>query len=603
MNMIKLDIFSKSILLYSYFLITESDKITLMSVEWFTSKRCNIQQLKVLNVFNKNSMKWNSKLRNHEKFLNYHGCELTLMMPVPDRDSTKSGLSSITSIIFQMASKKNNFKHYFQPVISRSQYMMNSSKESLNLVPDNKQVKIPNVYFEFTDIQKTATELRTSNSVMDLQYTVLVTPGELFTPYEKLLLPFDFWTWIFVFITFSTTFVSIFCINHLPEKIKDVVYGNKVRTPVWNVVGLIFGIGQTRLPDKSFARFIFILFIWFCLIFQVCFQSKLFEFMTSEPRRPSPVSIRDLIDMNYAIYTFSSETALASGLYHGSKNIVRINPVKFANLFMTQSRNASAKLVLVIDEINLQALKQFTKTNPDWKRIANGNKFKSQQVFAFHDYAFHFRMLKKTIDNMIDSGQMENLIKNYYSNSPNNEDSYDDEPRVLAMSDLEFGFYIWIGCCCISILGFVFELLWSFFKDTKTSIPVERPITNLGTRYRSDHEQSDEIDIDQTDEVDYGEFDKQKMRQDGQDQEQQNTNQNDDINIEPEGHNVEVLAEVHQSDEMEESILYFEAIIDSNERRQSESQATDLTEAISSFMRIELFECQEPIECDFLDKN
>ncbi|CAG9797955.1 unnamed protein product [Chironomus riparius] len=581
-NDIQLDRNYDILLVYSYFFISESDEIKLVSIEWFGPKMCK-PHLKTINIFNKESMKWLSKLKNYEKFLNFHECELTLLVRVSDRNTIKSELGSITSTIFTIASKNYNFTPTFQLGDFDSEHILHESKTDVHLIPVSHTIRAPNVYFEIIDIKRKSSRIRTSNSVMDLQYTVLVPPGELFTPYEKLLLPFDFWTWIFVFITFSITFVSIFCINHLPEKIKDVVYGNKVRTPVWNVVGLIFGIGQTRLPDKSFARFIFILFIWFCLIFQVCFQSKLFEFMTSEPRRPSPVSIRDLIDMNYAIYTFSSETALASGLYHGSKNIVRINPVKFANLFMTQSRNASAKLALVIDEINLQALKQFTKTNPDWKRIENGNKFKSQQVFAFHDYAFHFRMLKKTIDNMIDSGQMENLIKNYYSNSPNNEDSYDDEPRVLAMSDLEFGFYIWIGCCCISILGFVFELFWSFFKNTKTSIPVERPITNLGTRYRSDHEQSDEINIDQTDEVDYGETNKQKMRQDGQDQQHQNMNQNDDNNLEPEGHNVKVLAEVHQSDEMEESILYFEAIIDSNEKRQSESHATDLTEAMSSF--------------------
>lgn len=69
------------------------------------------------------------------------------------------------------------------------------------------------------------------------------------------------------------------------------------------VVGLIFGIGQTRLPDRSFSRFILLLFIWFCLIFQVCFQSKLFEFMTSEPRRPLPKTIQDLIQRNYSMYS------------------------------------------------------------------------------------------------------------------------------------------------------------------------------------------------------------------------------------------------------------------------------------------------------------
>jgi hypothetical protein len=71
--------------------------------------------------------------------------------------------------------------------------------------------------------------------------------------------------------------------------------------PAYNVVSIFFGIGQTRLPVENFSRFVWLLFIWFCLIFRTCYQSKLFEFMTSDMRKPLPESVDDLREMNYTI--------------------------------------------------------------------------------------------------------------------------------------------------------------------------------------------------------------------------------------------------------------------------------------------------------------
>lgn len=310
----KLGIYSKSILIYSHFLVTDAEKITLLSVEWFGPKKCNLIQLKTLNIFSKKSMKWNKKLRNHEKFLNFHGCELTLMLPVPNKELVESRMKSIYPAVFEIASKKYNFKQSFQPVISKDERMLYQRSENIELVPVNQQTKMPNVYFELTDLKRYSFEFRVSNSIMDLQYAILVTPGELYSPYEKLLLPFDAETWILILVTFFATFITIFITNRMPDKIKNLIYGKKIRTPVWNVVGLIFGIGQTRLPDKSFARFILLLFIWFCLIFQTCFQSKMFENLTSKPRRPSPETIRGLIECNYTTFSFSREAIFASGI-------------------------------------------------------------------------------------------------------------------------------------------------------------------------------------------------------------------------------------------------------------------------------------------------
>ena len=153
-----------------------------------------------------------------------------------------------------------------------------------------------NVFFEVRSLHHVDNNYKASGIVADLNVLIFVTPAEKYTAYEKLFLPFDLETWILLSVTFLSTFVSIQIINRFSKSTQSLVYGKNIENPIWNVISIFFGISQTRLPTKNFSRFILIMFIFFCLIFRTCFQSKFFEFMTSEPRRPAPKTIDDVID-------------------------------------------------------------------------------------------------------------------------------------------------------------------------------------------------------------------------------------------------------------------------------------------------------------------
>ena len=163
--------------------------------------------------------------------------------------------------------------------------------------------KIPHVILQMNSLHLIKHPLiRTSNVVANVDFRMVFTPPEKYTPYEKLTLPFDIETWILLITTFMLTFLSILIINRLSKNTRSLVYGNAVDTPIWNVISIFFGISQTKLPNKNFSRFILIIFIYFCLIFRTCFQSKFFEFMTSEPRQLPPKTIKDLIDRKYEVF-------------------------------------------------------------------------------------------------------------------------------------------------------------------------------------------------------------------------------------------------------------------------------------------------------------
>lgn len=314
----RISVFSKSIFYFSYFVVNEQDKVILASSEWFSGNKCSEAHFKKLNVFHKNSMKWDSKLSNYEKFLNFYGCELVQMLPPVqnhgmvqnsggyvyiNEKGTNFTIHGITPIIFQLASNVYNFTAFFQPALIEPTLLFEFMSSNVNLIAINGSYKHPHVYFENCLLTFQSRLIRISKAFLNLKAYIIVTPGMLYTSFEKVLLPFDSTTWILLLTTFIITFLTIFLVKQLNTTIQNVIFGDKINNPFWNVISICFGISQVKLPKQNFSRFILLLFVFFCLIFRTCFQSKYFEFMTSVPRRAPPKTISDLIKRNYDVHT------------------------------------------------------------------------------------------------------------------------------------------------------------------------------------------------------------------------------------------------------------------------------------------------------------
>ncbi|CAG9800605.1 unnamed protein product [Chironomus riparius] len=453
----ELNIFSGSFIHFSFFITNEAETVTLSTFEWFSSNECNNIYLKKLNVFDKKSLKWRSELKNYEKFLNYHGCELVMMLPLVTLDSVNyhpSGyilksksdsndkMVGITPIIFEITSQFHNFTTDFQGV------QMDDSWENVEnpteiVESNNTDQKITNVYFEVLTMYNIYQGVATSNVVANHKVLMFVTPAEKYTQYEKFFLPFDLQTWILVSITFVLTFVMIFVINLLSKSVQSLFYGQNVDTPIWNVISIFFGISQTELPTKNFSRFILVLFIYFCLIFRTCFQSKFFEFLTSEPRRSPPESIDDLIDRGYSVLTMSQTFKFCSNTYRKElwPNIKVLSPNAFDYAHFKQASNSSAKIALCIDEFYHDSQEFIHQKNFGWNQLKDTVLYTTYDVFLFIDNSFYFQMFKKVINDLIPTGIMNHLIEYNYTKKIK-FDKIEKEPQVLNVDDLLFGFKI-----------------------------------------------------------------------------------------------------------------------------------------------------------------
>lgn len=317
-NFKNLMFFSDKVFIHSFFVINEKETVRLVSIEWYSEHICNEAHLKTLNIFHKDTMRWESKLEYYEKFMNYYECELVMMLPVPHENGILYHVSGyavlntlkksykmhgITPKVFQIASKIHNFTEGYQFVKAEKDFISKFSKKNVNPVIFNNSIKIPQVHFEMLRAHIKTSFLQMTNYFVSQRTYIVVTPDKPYTSFEKFLLTFDKSTWILLIVVVFATFFTILILNRSSLRAQDFVDRHRINNPFFRTISILFGIPQAHFPVQNFTRIILAIFIWFCLMFRICFQNKMFEFMTSKPRRPLPRKYEDLIDRNYITYT------------------------------------------------------------------------------------------------------------------------------------------------------------------------------------------------------------------------------------------------------------------------------------------------------------
>ena len=140
--------------------------------------------------------------------------------------------------------------------------------------------------------------------VTSSSFVVVVPPGEPYTSYDKLLLPFDDLTWILLLIFFGIGFTVVILVR-LSKSLStnEWVIGSNVRNPALNIFATLMGISLKVLPKTNVARFLLMNWILFCLIFRTAYQGKYFEFMTSNPTKKPIKTFEELADKKIPIYS------------------------------------------------------------------------------------------------------------------------------------------------------------------------------------------------------------------------------------------------------------------------------------------------------------
>ena len=141
-----------------------------------------------------------------------------------------------------------------------------------------------------------------TRSHYSVSIVIIIPPGAPYSSFEKLFKPFQKSVWICLIVIFVIGIIAIFIINCQSESIKNFIYGTDLRTPFTNLFNIFLNGIQNRLPNRTFARFILMVFFIFCFIIRTVYQGSLFQFLQSDDRNPELQTIDEMIKAKFTFY-------------------------------------------------------------------------------------------------------------------------------------------------------------------------------------------------------------------------------------------------------------------------------------------------------------
>lgn len=135
------------------------------------------------------------------------------------------------------------------------------------------------------------------------------------------------------------------------------------------------------------------------------------------------------------------------------------NSFNFDNHFISQHQNESAKLAFYLTNQRLNQLNVITGHKSEIFQV-----IMTRQIgFGMDRNYYFYSLIEETLQQLIPTGIVKHL--NDYHQWVLYE-RYDSEknvgPKVLTMTDLEFGFVLWLIACLMCIAGFLLEVVYFY---------------------------------------------------------------------------------------------------------------------------------------------
>lgn len=261
--------------------------IDLITTYMHTKHECRKLQVVTSNQFKRSTMAWDHNDFYPNKYRNMFGCPIIIATRDSKNPRNEDSVDPTASLAESLNASTEyiEFDRYHFHLIDNTFDLMRSTFP-LHVVYEYKYMKL-------------------SHFVAFNEMSIVIPPGELYTPIEKMFLPFDAELWVAIAVTLTTGLVVIKILNRTSLQIQNFCYGRNIRTPTINMISIVLNGAQFKVPFRNFSRFIFVLFVWWSLIMRTCYQSELFKYLQADPRRPPLTSIEAMEESGFCIHTGS----------------------------------------------------------------------------------------------------------------------------------------------------------------------------------------------------------------------------------------------------------------------------------------------------------
>lgn len=392
--------------------------IELASSFMFTPKKCRSNQPKIINKFTGPDFKWvntNSSGFYPQKYRNFHGCELMMAHDPTISYNPFYDNQTMFSVLYHELSSILNY--------TLNEYHIRIWHNFTNCTKCDV-FKMTDFYFEHAKY--------ITSDMIDIQFPVyILPPGESYTQFEKMLIVFDEGLWIAIIATFVIAFVSIQIINLLSRDTQDFVFGRDIRSPTLNILSIFLVGDQYRVPRRSFARFLLVLFVIWCLIIRTCYQSMMFKFLQQDVRRSQTITEEECDSLK--ILNITNDLDLAS------------EPTNkmFSVRYKSQLQNE---------------MEEMRRGSPSF--VVLELTFQFRFCYIFLPFSPFYETLNEKISQANSNGRISRIREARFGRDEFWKKVEEIGPQVLTLEDLSAGFICFLVPLCISIIVFVLELVY-----------------------------------------------------------------------------------------------------------------------------------------------
>lgn len=290
----------------------DGDSVKVVTFMPFDGAVCGDTSPKLVEVFRNGSFSENADSLFPNKFSNLLNCSIHVatyedhftVMRKQSNDGTEE-LSGIDVDLLNEVSKELNFQtkiKFFNGSAAWGKIFENGTATgALGAVVNRKaQIAIGRYYLDLTR-RKFA-----DSSVVYFSFpeAFVISPGMLYSDFEKLFQPFDTTVWICIVAILVIAFLVIFVVNVRFKMLQIIIYGEDVLHPTTNLLLAILGSSQPKLPKRHSSRFLLMVFLVFCLVLRSAYQGSLYKFLQSEKRHKSVETIDEMIEQKFDIFMY-----------------------------------------------------------------------------------------------------------------------------------------------------------------------------------------------------------------------------------------------------------------------------------------------------------
>ena len=263
------------------FLMHETDNtIELVSGFMFTPQACRQLQLKTINRFDLQSLKWENSILYPKKYENFHGCELIVYQKDLGTLNQKEVQKLLEMVFVDQLNATLGLSFIFEEA---------DLTQFIGLILDEEFEKVT-----------------VSDPIWYIKYFFAIAPGEPYTDLERMFMMFEFELWVAILVTLAIALIATLMLRFVSQKVRNFIVGRYVQNPTMNMLSIFLTGSQFQTPGRNFGRFLLILFIFWSLIIRTCHQSMLFELMQADLRKPTIETLDEFFKSDLTLYDMDS---------------------------------------------------------------------------------------------------------------------------------------------------------------------------------------------------------------------------------------------------------------------------------------------------------